>query len=52
MEYPLFEYEEILIGFDKDYSSGKNIANFEGILGTFIFFNECLINDKNSSTPA
>ena len=49
MEYPLFEYEEILIGFDKDYSSGKNIANFEGILGTFIFFNECLINDKNDS---
>ena len=50
MAYPSFQYEEILIGFDKNSSFiGKSIDNFEGILGTFIFFNECLINDKKDS---
>ena len=48
LEYPSFEYNEILIGFDKDLSSiGNSINNFKGILGTFIMFNGFLINDKN-----
>ena len=48
IEYPSFEYNEILIGFDKDLSFiGNSINNFKGILGTFIMFNGFLINDKN-----
>ena len=48
LEYPSFEYNEILIGFDKNLSSiGNSINNFKGILGTFIMFNGFLINDKN-----
>ena len=50
MKYPSFKYKEILIGFDKDFSQkNKSINNFEGIIGTFIFFNCCLINDKNDN---
>ena len=50
MKYPSFKYKEILIGFDKDFSlKNKSINNFEGILGTFILFNCCLINDKNDN---
>ena len=38
----------ILLGFNKESSmDNKSINNFEGILGTFILFNGCLINDKN-----
>ena len=48
IKYPSFQYKEILMGFDKDFSSnGKSINNFEGILGSFIFFNICLINIKD-----
>ena len=48
VEYPIFEYKEILLGFNKESSiDNKSINNFEGILGTFILFNGCLINDKN-----
>ena len=50
MKYPTFKYKEILLGFDKDFSfKNKSINNFEGILGTFILFNCCLINDKNDN---
>ena len=50
MKYPSFKYKEILIGFDVNISSkNRSINNFEGLLGTFILFNFCLINNKNDN---
>ena len=40
--YPTNEFDEILIGFNKDQNN-KNIDNFKGIIGSFILFNKCLI---------
>ena len=50
LKYPSFQYKELLIGFDRDSSlNNKSINNFEGIIGTLIFFNECLIKGKNDT---
>ena len=50
LEYPSFQYKEILLGVDKNFPfNDKSINNFEGLLGTFIFFNDCLINDKSDN---
>ena len=35
-KYPNFEYEEIYIGCNRDCD--KSVDNFEGLIGTFIFF--------------
>ena len=48
--YPSGEYDEILIGFNKDINNNNiSIDNFEGLIGTFILFNKCLIKDKNDN---
>ena len=49
INYPSFEYKEILLGHDKDVSTLKNYNNFEGLLGPFIFFDNCLIKNKNDN---
>ena len=49
MQYSSEDYDEIYIGFNKDLNTNKYIDNFEGIIGTFIFFNKCLIKDKNDN---
>ena len=49
INYPSFEYKEILLGHDKDVSTLKNYNNFEGPLGPFIFFDNCLIKNKNDN---
>ena len=46
IKYPSEDYDEIYIGFSKDINTNKYIDNFEGVIGTFIFFNKCLIKDK------
>ena len=46
--YPTNEYDEILIGFNKDQNN-ENIDNFKGIIGTFILFNKCLIKNANDN---
>ena len=50
MKYPSLKYKEILVGFDKDFTlKNKSLNNFEGIIGTFILFNCCLINGKDDN---
>ena len=47
IKYPTFEYEEIYIGCNRD--NDQSMDNFEGLIGTFIFFNKNLIKDKNDN---
>ena len=49
IKYPSEDYDEIYLGFSKDLNTNKYIDNFEGVIGTFIFFNKCLIKDKNDN---
>ena len=50
LKYPSFQYKELFIGFERDSSlNDKSINNFEGLIGTFIFFNECLIKGKKDT---
>ena len=42
--YPTNEYDEILIGFNKNQNN-ENFDNFKGVIGTFILFNKCLIKN-------
>ena len=49
IKYPSNEYNEIFIGFNRDLKYCNCIDNFEGILGTFILFNQCLLKDKNDN---
>ena len=49
IKYPSNEYEKIFIGFNKNNHSDDSIDNFEGIIGSFILFNKCLIKDKDDN---
>ena len=45
------EYCDISIGYEKDVKKNNtNVNNFIGIIGTFILFNSCYINEENNNT--
>ena len=49
INYPSNNFNEILIGTNLDLDNNTYIDNFEGIIGTFILFNKCLLKNRNDS---
>ena len=47
IKYPSNDFNEIFLGYNRNLNDNND--NFEGIIGTFILFNKCLIKDKNDS---